>query len=75
LGLTTLPLSQSRLSRQCWILNISQPYRPPLLVMGIALLFCFYVLLFIIHRSIWVHNHWIWKLSLNYIDMLHIRLS
>jgi hypothetical protein len=28
-GLTTLPPSMSLLSRQCEILNISQPYRPP----------------------------------------------
>jgi hypothetical protein len=38
-GLTALPPSMSRLSGQCGILNISQPYRPPRPVMGIALLF------------------------------------
>jgi hypothetical protein len=36
-----LPPSVSRLSRQCGILNILQPYRPPWPVMGIALLFFF----------------------------------
>jgi hypothetical protein len=35
----SLPYLVSRLSRQCGILNISQPYRPPLPVTGIALLY------------------------------------
>jgi hypothetical protein len=37
-GLTTLPPSMSRLSRQCGILNIWEPYRTPRPVTGIALL-------------------------------------
>jgi hypothetical protein len=39
LGLTTLPPSMSRLSRQCGILNTSQSCRPLQPVMGIALLY------------------------------------
>jgi hypothetical protein len=36
MGLTTLPPSMSRLSKQCEIPNISQPYRPPRPATGIA---------------------------------------
>jgi hypothetical protein len=36
---TALLPTVSRLSRQCGILNISQPYRPPKPVTGIALLY------------------------------------
>jgi hypothetical protein len=37
--LTTKPSSVSRMSRQCGILNISQPYRSPRPVRGVALFF------------------------------------
>jgi hypothetical protein len=43
LRLTTLEPTVSRLSGQCGILNISQPYRPPRPVTGIALLYLVYV--------------------------------
>jgi hypothetical protein len=33
------PLFAHPLSRQCELLNISQPYRPPRIVIGIALLY------------------------------------
>jgi hypothetical protein len=39
LKLVILPPSMSQLSGQCGIFNISQPYRPPRPVMGIALIF------------------------------------
>jgi hypothetical protein len=38
-GLTTTLPSMTRLFRQCGIIDISQPYRPPLPVTGIALLY------------------------------------
>jgi hypothetical protein len=46
-GLTISQPSVSRLSRQCGIFNISQPYRPPRPVAGIALLV-------IVHK--WIHD-------------------
>jgi hypothetical protein len=48
--LTNISPSVSRLSRQCGILNISQPYRPLRLVTGIV------ILLYIVGRSPWTRN-------------------
>jgi hypothetical protein len=44
----------SRLSRQCGIFNILQPYRPPRPVTGIALLF--FLLICMVSRE--VQSHW-----------------
>jgi hypothetical protein len=53
LGIRARPVRKSgnlvsRLSRQCGIPNISQPYRPPRPVTGIAILYLFY---FIFHSD------------------------
>jgi hypothetical protein len=50
-GLTTLPPCVSRLSRQCGILNISQPYRARRPVTGIALLIAKYNRCYLRHSA------------------------
>jgi hypothetical protein len=66
----------SRPSRQCGILNISQPYKPPRPVTGIALLFC--TLLYIPNNG--AHDQRLWNLAisgytLNQGSFLHVTQS
>jgi O-antigen/teichoic acid export membrane protein len=52
--IVTLPPSVCRLSRQCGILNILQPYRPPWSVTGIAILL---LLHFIVRSDIGLYKY------------------
>jgi hypothetical protein len=52
IGLITSPPSMSLLSRQCGILSISQSYRPPQPVKGIALLILLYYFLAAISKPL-----------------------
>jgi hypothetical protein len=68
-GLTTLPPSVSRLSRQCRILNISQPYRPSRPITGTALVL--YKMLF--RLSIYI-SRFFRLFCINLIRFLHFLL-
>jgi hypothetical protein len=72
IGLRTLLPSVSRLSRQWGILNISQPYRPPRPVTGIALLLLYFQLYtqFSITFRINTHNK-----TLPLLDQFHLILN
>jgi hypothetical protein len=54
-------LTVSRLSRQCGILNISQPYRPPRPATGIALL--------LFHVTHAFKTYWDWRCSSNLLNL------
>jgi hypothetical protein len=57
-GLTTLPSSVSRLSRQCGILNISQAYKSPQPATGVVLFFYFH---YYYYYYYYYHHYWeIW---------------
>jgi hypothetical protein len=50
-GADNLTAIYEQMSRQCGILNISQPYRPPGPIKGIAFT-CFYILAYHRHKPI-----------------------